>query len=49
MRLARLALGLAGAAPDVRYLAAFLFGVAPFDLLTFSVAGAALMVQAPAS
>jgi putative ABC transport system permease protein len=44
-----LALGLGVAAATVRYLATFLFGVEPFDLVTFAVVAAALMACATVS
>jgi len=41
-----LALGFGAAAATVRYLAQFLFGVTPLDLLTFSIVGAGLLLVA---
>jgi ABC-type antimicrobial peptide transport system permease subunit len=46
MTIAGLALGLGAAAATVRYLAAFLFGVAPLDPATFTVVGIALLLVA---
>ena len=46
MAVVGLTLGLGLAAASVRYLAAFLFGIAPFDARTFASVGAMLLVVA---
>jgi predicted permease len=49
MTLAGLALGLSAAAVGVRYLGAFLFGVAPYDLASFSAVAITLIAAAMAA